>query len=128
MRRSAPLTILSGQEQIEGTFFHIVSLIVSKVLEPQFLPFEFAFDAESRMARFAAAGIFETVSEPIKNPVTGDDHRIQVHLPSGFEYFTAETANATVNKGLGEIQYDCPDSHSSLALVEHTNSGPVAYV
>ena len=121
-------TILTGQEQVEGTFFHIVSLIISTVLEPELAEFEFEFNLEDRTARFAAPGLFETVTEPIKNPVTGDDHRAQVHLPSGFEYFTAEIAKASVNKGLGEIAYDCPDTHSSLAVVEHTDAGTVPFV
>lgn len=119
----ALLTILSGKEQNEGTFFQIVSLIVSKVLEPKFVPIEFEFNQEKRTARFVAPGFFETVSEPIKNPVTGAEHRIQVVMPEAFEYGFAEIASAKVNRGLGEIRYDWPNSHSSLAHVEHTPSG-----
>ena len=39
-----------------------------------------------RTARFSAGDILETQSEPIKNPVTGDEHRALVQLPGGFEY------------------------------------------
>jgi hypothetical protein len=35
----------------------------------------------------------------------------------------AEIASATVNLGTGAITYDCPNSHSSLAYVEHTPHG-----
>lgn len=122
-QRNALLTILSGKEQNEGTFFHIVSLIVSTVLEPKFLPVEFAFDLDRRTARFAAPGVFETVSEPIKNPVTGTEHRIRVNMPEGFEYSMAEIASAAVNRGMGDIKYDWPHSHSSLAHVTHTPQG-----
>ncbi len=124
-QREALLTILSGRQQDEGTFFHIVSLIVSKVLAPKFLPFEFEFDLEKRTARFAAPGVFETVSEPIRNPVTNTEHRIHVGMPEGFEYGLAEIASAAVNRGMADITYDWPNSHSSLAYVEHTPSGLV---
>lgn len=124
-QRNAILTILSGKEQVEGTFFHIVSMIVSKILEPKFLPIEFEFDLEKRTARVAISGILETVSNPIKNPITGNAHRIQTVMPEGFEFHLAETASADVNKGLGEIQYDWPMGHSALSHVEHTSNGLV---
>jgi hypothetical protein len=124
-QRNAILTILSGKEQVEGTFFHIVSMIISKVIEPKFLAIEFDFDLEKRTARVAVPGVLETVSNPIKNPVTGADHRIQTIMPEGFEYHLAEMACADVNKGLGEIQYDWPRGHSALCQVEHTSNGVV---
>lgn len=123
-QREALLTILSGKEQDEGTFFQILSLIVSTVLPPLFLPIEFTFDLAGRTARVAAPGVFETVSEPIRNPVTGAPHRILVNMPEGFEYREAEIASARV-KGTGEIKFDIPSGHSSLAYVEQTPSGPI---
>ncbi len=116
------LTILSGREQVDGTFFQIISMIVTNVLPPQFLPIEFAFDLENRTARMAAPGMFETTSEPIKNPVTGDPHRILVNIPNGFEYREAEIASA-MTKGTGEIEFDIDPGHSSMAYVEFTESG-----
>jgi hypothetical protein len=126
-QRSALLTILSGLEQNDGTFLHIVSMIVDKVLEPQFVPMEFEFDLENRTARFLAPGIFETVSKPILNPVTGEEYRVQVSIPQPFEYGLAEIASAAVNKGTGTIKYDWPDSHSSMSYVEHTPAGVVQH-
>jgi len=126
-QRAALLTILSGLEQNDGTFLHIVSMIVSEVLEPQFVPMEFEFDLEKRRARFVAPGIFETVSEPILNPVTGKEYRVQVRIPEPFEYGLAEIASAAVNKGTGAIEYDWPNSHSSLSYVEHTPAGVIQH-
>ena len=123
-QRQALLTILSGQEQDEGTFFHILSVIVSNMLEPLFLPIEFEFDLEGRTARMAVAGVFDTTSEPIKNPVSGENHRIRVVMPEGFEHREAEIAHA-VTKGTGQIKFDISAGHSTLAIVEHTPSGVV---
>ncbi len=122
-QRQALLTILSGKEQEEGTFFHILSLIVSNMLEPQFLPIDFDFDLDGRTARVAVPGILETTSRPIKNPVTGDPHRIRVHMPEGFEYLEAEIAGATT-RGTGAIKFDISEGHSSLAHMDYTPSGP----
>jgi len=124
-QRDALLTILSGKEQVEGTFFHIISLIVSTVLEPKFVPIEFEFDLDARTARMAAEGVFETTSEPIRNPVTGAPHRVRVDMPEGFEYRLAEIARASI-RGSGEIGFDNPDCHSSMAQVTVTPDGVTA--
>ena len=121
-QRNAMLTILSGQEQDEGTLFHIFSLIVSTVLEPKFLPIDFEFDLDGRTAHVAVPGIFETTSEPIKNPITGDPHRILIEMPEGFEYRAAEIASADT-KGTDKIKFDITAGHSSLAAVDYTPAG-----
>jgi hypothetical protein len=124
-QRNALLTILSGQEQEKTTMYFIMTQIVTTVLEPQFLPIEFEFDIKARTARVKVDGLIETVSEPIKNPVSGDAHRILVNMPEGFEYSEAEIVSASVNKGYGDIKYDWPNSHSSMAHVHHTSEGLV---
>jgi hypothetical protein len=123
VQRQVLLQILSGQAG--GTLFEILSAIVSKVEEPQFVPIAFEFDLRSRRARVAVEGAFETVTEPIRNPVSGEEHRIQVSIPEGFEYKLAEISNAVVNRGTGTLAYDWPSSHSSLAELEHTHAGVI---
>jgi len=124
-QREALLTILSGKEQDEGTLFHIFSLITAKLLDPQFKPIEFSFDLEKRQARVFIPGILETESEPIKNPVTGTEHRIRVVMPNGFEHHEGEIASARMVKATGGIKYSYHNSHSTLANVEHTPKGVV---
>jgi len=47
-------------------------------------------------------------------------------MPKGMEYFHPEIATAKVLKGKGKIAYNYSGTHSSLALVEHTQKGLVA--
>jgi hypothetical protein len=124
-QREALLTILSGKEQAEGTLFHIFSLITSNLLDPLFLPFEFSFDLNGRQARLRIPGVLETESEPIKNPVTGADHRIRVVMPEGFEHHEGEVASARRLKASGKINFSHENSHSTLARVEHQPTGVV---
>ena len=37
--------------------------------------------------------VLESYIEPIRNPVTGEEHRVRIALPGGFEYTEAENAN-----------------------------------
>ena len=120
-QRNALLTILSGKAG--NAWFEVVASVVSKVLTPQFVPIEFEFDLAKLHARVRIPGVLETITEPITNLVTGETHRILVNMPNGMEYFQPETAMSKVLRGTGEIRFDCPGAHSSLALVHHTHKG-----
>jgi hypothetical protein len=124
-QRDALFQILSGKHAAEGTLFHIFNLIVSNMLDPIFAPIDFAFDMEGRMARVAIPGVLETESQPIRNPVTGAEHRIQVVMPHGFEHHRAEVASARI-ASTGGIRFSVAEGHSSLAKVEQKPTGVAA--
>lgn len=121
-QREALFAIMSGKHAAEGTMFHIFSLITSKIHDPVFAPIEFSFDKDGRVARLVARGVLETEVEPIKNPVTGTAHRIQVVMPDGFEHRQAEIASANI-RSTGAIKFETKASHSSLATVVQTPQG-----
>lgn len=124
-QRDALLQIMSGRHSEEGTLFHIVSLIVTKVLDPVFAPIQVEFDMDGRTARVSIPGVLETETQPIRNPVTGAPHRIQVMMPEGFEHRLAEIASARI-ESTGQIRFSVPEGHSSLARVEQTPMGVAA--
>ena len=123
-QRQALFTIMSGQESEEGTIFNILSAITETMLDPIFAPIEFRFDKAARRARLAVPGVLETDVEPIRNPVTGAEHRIQVMMPDGFEHHEAEIAHASIDS-TGGIAFRVEAGHGSLAHVEQTPAGVV---
>lgn len=124
-QREALFKILSGQNSLEGTLFHIFSLIVTKLHDPIFAPIAFEFDKKARLARVRIPGVLETEVEPIKNPVTGLPHRIQVMMPEGFEHLEGEVASSNIRSS-GAIQFETQGCHSTLAHVTQTAQGVVA--
>ncbi|TFV74581.1 DUF1326 domain-containing protein [Bradyrhizobium frederickii] len=124
-QRQAMFEIFSGKHSAEGTLFQIVSMIVTKIHDPVFAPFEFSFDKDGRVAKLVAKGVLETDVEPIKNPVTGQSHRIQVVMPEGFEHRAAEVASANI-RSTGAIPFETKGTHSSLANVVQTPDGVAA--
>jgi hypothetical protein len=124
-QRDALFKIMSGQNSAEGTLFHIVSLIVTKMDDPIFAPISFQFDKEARMARLSIPGVLETDVEPIKNPVTGAPHRIRVVMPEGFEHIEGEIASSNIASG-GAIKFETHGGHSTLAHVVQTPEGVAA--
>ena len=124
-QREALFNIMSGKFSAEGTLFHIFSLIVTRIHDPLFVPITLSFDKDGRVARVVAKGVLETEVEPIKNPVTGQAHRIQVVMPEGFEHRGAEVASADI-RSTGAIKFETKGKHSSLANVVQTPEGVAA--
>ena len=124
-QREALFAILSGQNSAEGTLFNIFSLIVTKMHDPIFAPVQFEFDKDARVARVRIPGVLDTDVEPIKNPVTGAPHRIQVVMPEGFEHREGEVAAANIHS-TGAIRFDTKGTHSTLAHVVQTPQGVAA--
>ena len=69
-------------------------------------------------------GVIDTSIEPIRNPVTGKEHRVSVHLPEGFEYHQAEYASGSTRAD-GPIKLTLANSHSHLYDLHMTTNGVV---
>ncbi|TCT10473.1 DUF1326 domain-containing protein [Paralcaligenes ureilyticus] len=121
-QREALFNILSGENSAEGTLFNIFSLIVTKMHDPIFAPVTFQFDQAARTAHLTIPGVLETEVEPIKNPVTGAAHRIQVVMPAGFEHRMGEVASSNI-QSTGAIKFEMRGGHSTLAHVVQTPQG-----
>lgn len=114
--RDAIFYILTGQDQPAGTMFQIFSLIVEHHHDPVFTPIDFDIDVRGRTAHIGVPGLLRARSEPIRNPVTDEEHRILTVLPNGWVFHEAEGASGTA-KSMGDIKFDLSRSHSSMAYV-----------
>jgi hypothetical protein len=124
-QRDALFQIMSGKNSADGTLFHIVTLIVTKMHDPIFAPIKLEFEKDGRRARLSIPGVLESDVEPIKNPVTGAPHRIRVVMPEGFEHIEGEIASANISSK-GAIKFETKASHSTLAHVVQTPEGVAA--
>jgi hypothetical protein len=71
-----------------------------------------------------AEGVFELEGQPIRNPVTGQEHRARIDLPHGFEYEIAEIGSAS-SRSRGNISLELKDSYAQFAHLHLNNKGPV---
>lgn len=74
--------------------YEIFSAMAPNALDPVVAPIDFTYDHERRQARIRIPDLAESEIEPIRNPVTGHEHRARIDLPNGFEYRVAEMANS----------------------------------
>jgi hypothetical protein len=121
-QRNALFYILSGEDQPVGTMFQIFSLIIETIKDPLFAKIEFDWDLERRRAKIEIPGVVRAHSEPIRNPVTDQEHRMITVLPDGWVFHEAENASGFA-KGVGAIKFDLSRRHSSLANVAWNQDG-----
>ena len=124
-QRDALLKIMSGQETDDmATMWWVYSAMSPHKPEPLFKPIEFDVDVESRRGSFRVPGVVETTGEPIRNPVTGAEHRARIDLPHGFEYRIAEMGSAST-KATGAVKLDLKNSYAQFAHLHLSNKGVV---
>ena len=120
-QRDALLKITSGKEGC--TLFEIFAAVVSTALDPIFAPIQLSSDRERRVADLKVPGLGEFRVEPIKNPVTGEEHRALIKLPNGFEYKEAEMGNCLENHArVGDKVISNRNSYAQFAAVDWSNA------
>jgi hypothetical protein len=82
-------------------------------------------DRERRTAKLSRPGVIEYRAEPIKNPVTGEEHGAQIRLPDGFEYCEAEMGNTTWLKvTVDSIAFEHRNSYAQFNAFDWSNGRP----
>ena len=123
-QREALEKILSGEETEDmATICWVINAMTTTHHETLFKPVTIEADVEGRKGRVVVDGVFELNAEPIKNPVTGDEHRARIDIPHGFEYSIAEMASGTT-KTQGVV--DLPNNngtHSHMCELHWNNAG-----
>ena len=124
-QREALVTIMSGGETLDrATMWWVYSSMCPTKLEPLFKPIEFEVDVDARRARVVVPGVIETVGEPIRNPVTGAEHRARIDLPNGFEYRLGEVASGTT-RATGGVELDFEKTFGLCANLHLSHAGVI---
>ncbi len=123
-QREALLTVMQGKEtEPMATMWSVYTAMCSTILDPLSKPIDFEVDVDGRTGRLSIPGVVETRGAPIRNPVTGDVHRVRIDMPDGFEYSLAEIGSGTT-KATGEIKLDMKDSYGQFARLHLSPTGP----
>lgn len=124
-QREALLNIISGEDTDPfATMFAVFATTVTKLFEPIIAPIDFEVDVDGRTGRLVVPGVVEMKGEPIRNPVTGAEHRARIDLPNGFEYTLAEMGSGT-SRSSGNIALEMTNSYGQFAAIHLGNHGIV---
>ena len=126
-QRDALIKIMTGAETDDmATVWWVFSAMSPKKLEPLFRPIEYEVDVDARRGRFRVPGIVETIGEPIRNPVTGAEHRVRIDLMGGFEYLVAEMGSATTTATAAIALPGLENTYAQFARLHLGNKGIIA--
>ena len=124
-QREVLAKIMTGEETDErATMWAVYAAMCPNKLPPLFKPIEFDVNVEARRGHFRVAGVVETTGEPIRNPITGVEHRARINLPHGFEYRIAEIGSGTTRAD-GAIKLDLKNSYGQFAHLHLSDKGVV---
>ncbi|OAJ52546.1 hypothetical protein A6V36_14170 [Paraburkholderia ginsengiterrae] len=126
-QREAILKIMTGQDtEPFATMFAVYASTLEQAFDPIFTKIDFDVDVDARRGRIHVEGVFDAVGEPIRNPVTGDEHRVRIDLPHGFEYELAEIGSGT-SRSQGNIALDLKGTYAQFARLHLNNKGLVRH-
>lgn len=124
-QREALLKIMTGQDTDPfATMFAVFASTVETMHEPLFSRIDYDVDVDARRGRVSVDGLLELSGEPIRNPVTGAEHRARIDLPHGFEYELAEIGSAS-SRSQGPVAVELKDSYGQFARLHLNGKGPV---
>jgi hypothetical protein len=124
-QRDALTGIMFGKDtQDMATMWWVYSAMSPNKEETLFAPIDFEVDVDARRGRIVVPGVIESHGEPIRNPVTGDEHRVRIDLPHGFEYRLAEIGSGR-STTQGKIRLDLKDTYGQFAHIHLSHAGIV---
>ena len=125
-QRAALEAVSQGRETEPGKLiWQVFSAMVTTTLPTVYKPIELSIDLKSGVAKVKIPGLIEGTGGPIRNPVTGAEHRARVILPTGFEFTESEFIKSTARGGVGPIELNFDDTHAHLARIHWSTHGVV---
>ena len=124
-QREALRTILYGDETDPGTtVWNVFRSMITTVHDPLYADIQFEVDIEARRASLTVPNLVDMTGEPIRNPVTGAEHRARIELPNGFEYTVAEMGSGT-STARGAVPMELSDSYGQFAHLHLSTHGVI---
>jgi hypothetical protein len=102
--------------ELLGTTFEVVGLERAKI----------TIEGEGRKSVFRAEGIAEGRGDTFKNPVTGEEHLADIHLPDGFIWTHGQCGQGSFKADAGGISLDFENTNWILYDFEWSNEGSEA--
>jgi len=124
-QRESLLKILAGQDTDPfATIFAVFASTLSKFHDPVFTKVDFDVDPDARRAKLFVDGYIDSVGEPIKNKVTGEELKAQIVMPNGFEYAVADIGSGR-SKTKGPLEVDFGETYGQFAHLHMNSHGVV---
>ena len=117
-QRAALRQICSGQAG--GRPFDYFATTFAKILEPQFVPFQFQLNGRNSSVKVGKA--LDVAVQPIKNPMTNAPESLRVQHATGLLFQEAEcVVTVRMTADAGELKFSWPNKAAFVAQVQYGN-------
>ncbi len=124
-QRDALLRIMTGKDTDPmATVFAIYAGMCQTIHDPIYTQLRINLDMDARSADCEAAGIATGRGEPIRNPVTGAEHRVGILLPNGVEYTQNEVGRGW-SASSGTVSMELQDSYAHWCEIHMNQHGVI---
>jgi len=123
-QREALKKILHGESTEPGaTHFNVYASMCTELLEPLYLPIDYAINIEERTGYVNIPGVMESTGSPIIDEFSGESFHVGISRPKGsFEYTYAEIGTAST-KTQGAIALELNNSFGQFNELHFNQSG-----
>ena len=122
-QQNAIQSIIYGKEtEPMATAFAMYVSMMTKIHDPLIKNIDLDINIETRICNLKAEDIITTKTEPIKNPITGEEHRARIGLPHGMEFKEAEMGSGTTVANAA-FETNFKDTYVQIALLNLTPKG-----
>jgi hypothetical protein len=116
-QRAALAAIAYGRAGGSGPFI-VFAATFRHFLEPVFAPIEMAVDG--KRSRFAVPGVLEVQLTPHVDPVSGAEQDVQIQLPNGFIWKTAQAVKTAVMRIVTpNLNFDYSGKNAFYSVVDY---------
>jgi hypothetical protein len=116
-QRRAISEIVYGRAGGSGPFV-VFAATFRYVLDPQFVPIEMT--VEGKKSHFSVPGLLEASLTPHTDPVSGNEQEVEINLPKGFIWKTAQAAKTAVMRILSpNLNFDHAGRNAFYSVVEY---------
>ena len=125
-QRKAMINIMSGKDtEPFATHFFVFNSTMKEVLDPVFTKIDLEIDIDKRVADISVEGVGTLTGRPIKDDVSGAEHRVRIDLPNGFEYRICEIGKGEC-KSDGDIKLDLNNTYGQCCMLHMNGKGVIS--
>ena len=115
-RRALP-EILYGRAEGSG-YFKLFAPTFRYASDPRFVAIEMRVDG--KRSRFAVPGVLEVALAPHIDPISGEEHDVEVHVPKGFVFKTAQAVKTRMMKILStSLNFDHAGRNAFFSSIDY---------
>lgn len=114
-----------GDTEDMATHFWVFDKMSPNRLETLVKPIDLAVNLEARTGYAKVPGVFDLTVTPIRNPVSGEEHRVRINLPHGFEFRQAEVASGTTTTSGAISLTKNQDTHALICRIYMNGQGVI---